>query len=275
VKIFRRGGLAFLFAAATANAQFEGVAEMRIATTDAKAATSGTGKIYLSKLGWRSEVEMPAPETEPAADRSPVKVVYVEKQNEPGTIFKINEAKKTYSVLHRTKARAAVKRKGGPRDESIVKKVGEDTVAGLPCKTVQITWSRSRTVTDACLSEEFVTSDWLRTLRRQSRPGVDLVAALKDAGLEGSPIRLQTKEADGSGLTVEVTKIERQQVPDSAFEVPAGYAREEVTPRVVPVSNREEPTEGAETLKDAERQIRDLVEKMTPAQEPNDAGEPE
>ncbi len=253
-------GLVFLLATAAANAQFEGVAELRIATTEGKAATSGTGKVYLSKLGWRTEVEMPDPGTEPAADRAPTRVVYVEKLNDPGTIFKINETKKTYSVLQMRKTRMAASRKGGPREESIVKTVGQDTVAGIPCTAVQISQSRGRTLIDACFSEEFVTGDWLRTLPRRTRPGADFMAALKDLGLGGSPVRFQTKEADGSGLTVEVTNLQRKQLPDSTFEVPAGYSRETVTPRVVRMPVREEPTE------DAERQIRELLEKEMPRQ---------
>jgi hypothetical protein len=250
------GALVLLFASATAQAQFEGVAEMRFATTGRNPATSGTGRVYVSGTGWRNEMEMASPETALASGRGPIKVVWMGMLSDPGTIYRINDAMKTYDVLHARRGRVSSSRIG-PENRNTVQMLGSDTVAGLSCERIQITPSRGKTLIDACLSKEFVTGEWLRTLRRE-RTGGDSMAALKDAGLEGYPIRLETKEADGSGLTMEVTKIERRPVPDSTFEIPAGYTRADLT--TAKVAQIPEPPQ---LMEDREKLRREIMENLT------------
>jgi Domain of unknown function (DUF4412) len=251
--------LLFFSATVTAQAQLEGVAEMRFGTTGVNPATRGTGRVYLSGTGWRSEMEMASPETDQAAGRGPIKVVWMGTSSDTGTIYRIDEATRTYDVLLARKGRASSSRMG-PENRSTVQVLGSDTIAGLPCDRVQIAPSRRRALIDACLSKEIVTGEWLRALRRE-RAGGDLLAAIREAGLEGYPIRLETKGADGSGLTMEVTKFERRPVPASTFDLPTGYTRADLAAAGV-AQVREPPR----PMEDPEKQRKEIMESLTPEQ---------
>jgi hypothetical protein len=49
--------------------------------------------------------------------------------------------------------------------------------------------------------------------------------AVREAGMDGFPIRWATKGEHGNGLTMEMTKFEKKSVPASAFEIPADYKK--------------------------------------------------
>jgi len=248
------------FAATTANAQFEGVAEMKITTSGGHANVTGTGKTYVSKVGWRSEMEMSNPEMAKATGVSSMKMVSFGKLSDPDKVYMLNEKMKTYSVLDAKKTREMAASMGKKEHKYSIKRLGRDTVAGLSCDNVLIQQEGEKTQIEACISKEFMTGDWLKAMQRQSRGGGDFMKALRDAGLEGYPIRMVTKEPGGSGMTMELTKIERRPIPASTFEVPPGYKETSM------MGVMAQTPEQAKQMEAAQKQMEEAMKKMTPEQ---------
>ncbi len=249
------------FAAGTANAQFEGVADMKITTSGAHANVTGTGKTYISKVGWRSEMEMSNPEMAKAAGAKSMRMVTFGKLADPDKVYMLNERMKTYSVLDVNKTREMAASMGKKEHKYSIKRLGRDTVAGLSCDNVLIQQEGEKTQIEACVSKEFMTGDWLKSMQRQSRGGGDFLKALRDAGLEGYPIRMVTKNLDGGGtMTMELTRVERRPVPASMFEVPPGYKETSMMGAMA------QTPEQAKQMEAAQKQMEEAMKKMTPEQ---------
>jgi hypothetical protein len=260
MKRLMKGALVVVFAAATANAQFEGVADMKITTTGAKSNVTGTGKTYVSKVGWRSEVEMSSPEMAKATGTRSMRMVTLGKLSDPDKVYMLNERMKTYAVLDAKKTREMAASLGTREHKYSVKKLGKDMVAGLSCDKVLIQQEGEKTQIEACISREFMTGDWLKSMERGKRGGHDFMKALRDAGLEGYPIRMVTKQPDGAGMTMELTKVERRPVPASMFEVPPGYKETSMMGMMA------QTPEQAKQMEEAQKQMEEAMKKMTPEQ---------
>jgi hypothetical protein len=262
VKTFVRGALALLFVAATANAEFEGVADMKITTHGGQANVTGTGKVYVSKAGYRSEMEMFNPQMEKTAGVKSMRMVSIGKPSDPDKVYMLNERMKTYAVLDTKKTRELASKMKSEKTERkyTVKRLGKDAVAGLSCDNVLITREGEKEQIEACVSKEFMMGDWLKAMQRQSHGGDDVFKALKDAGLEGYPIRMVTKQPDGAGMTMELTKVERRPIPASMFEIPPGYKETSMMGMMA------QTPEQAKQMEEAQKQMEEAMKKMTPEQ---------
>lgn len=250
--------LAFLLGATTAAAQFEGVADMKITTTGAHA-TSGAGKTYVSKAGWRSEMEMSSPEMAKATGVPSMKWIAFGKLADPDKVYMLNDKMKTYAVLDAKKTAEMAESLSKREHKYTVKKLGRDTVAGLACENALVTEEGTKTQIEACMSKEFMTGNWLKAMERGRRGGGDFMKALKDAGLEGYPIRMVTKSKDDGGTTtMELTKVERRSIPASMFEVPPGYKETSM------MGLWAQTPEQAKQMEQAQKQMEEAMKNMTP-----------
>ena len=108
-----------------------------------------------------------------------------------------------------------------------VKKLGEAKILGRDTQHVLVTGTN--TTTELWTAKDFV--DYATFSRLLTRPGVRAGAAealnkaLKDAGADGMPLKSITTGADGAKMTMEVVKAEKQSLPASTFEIPAGYTK--------------------------------------------------
>jgi len=142
VKRLMRGALALLFAAGVANAQFEGIAEMKISTTGAgkeQMTMNGTGKTYISKVGWRSEIEMSNPEMSKMTGGKPFRMVMFGKLAEPDIAYSVNDTMKTYAVINTKEMRDLAGKIEKQEKKFTVKRLGKGSVAGLSCENVRVT----------------------------------------------------------------------------------------------------------------------------------------
>ncbi len=260
MKTFARGALALLFVAATANAEFEGVAEMKMTTTGKESPVSGTGKTYVSRVGWRSEMEMSSPEMAKATGGAPVRWVTFGKLSDPDKVYMLNDKMKTYTVLDLKKTREWAKSMETKEHNYSVKKLGMDTVAGLPCENYRVTEEGKTDTFEACMSKEFMAGDWMRAIARGQRGEHDVLARLTKAGLEGYPVRFVTKRADGGGMTFELTRVERRPVSASMFEVPPGYRETSMMGMMA------QTPEQAKQMEEAQKRMEEAMKKMTPEQ---------
>ncbi len=251
-----------LLSAATAHAEFEGVADMKITTERGPggAAIGGTGKIYVSKAGWRYEVEMSSPEMAKMTGGKPFRMCMLGKISNPDVVYSVNDAMKSYSVIHTKEMRDLAAKASKPEHKFSVQKLGKDTVAGLTCENVRITDEAGKMNIEACVSREFVSGDWLKAMQRDNRG--EWLSALKSAGVEGYPVRMvvTSKDTNAPKTTMEITKVDRRSVPASMFEVPAGYKQKSM------MENMAQSPEQAKQMEDAQKQLQKAMENMTPEQ---------
>jgi len=262
VKRILQGAIVLLLAAATARAEFEGVADMKITTEGGPGGetVSGTGKIYFSKTGWRYEVEMSSPEVARRTGGKPFRMCMLGKISDPDVVYSVNEAMKTYAVIHTSRMRElAAKAAGGPK-KFRVRKLGESKVAGLPCREVRIREENGSTAIEACVSKEFVSGDWLTAMQGNQRG--EWLTALKEAGVEGYPVRMSVTTGDQAAAktTMEITGIDRRAVPPAMFEVPPGYEQKSM------MENMAQSPEQAQQMENARKQLEKAMETMTPEQ---------
>lgn len=238
-----------LLAATPALAQFEGVLESKLTSPDA----TGTSKSWVGKAGARIEMQM-QPLEGPGAGAAGMKMVILHKFAEPDVSYFVNESTKSYAVVDHRQSQGTAK--DAKDDETYtVKKLGKDTVAGFSCQKGLVTSSKGRQ-TELCVTSEILGGgSWLRSMQPRNRPsqGGALLKALKDAGLEGYPVRWVTKDDDDTSVTWELVSAKRQSVPASTFEVPAGY-------------RKSDSLMGAMVSPEAERQMKEAMENMTPEQ---------
>ena len=264
MKTLARGTLVLLFAAATARAQFEGEADMKITVTGgAKGmSTTGAGKTYISKIGWRSEIEMSNPQMAAMNGGKPFRMVSLGKLADPDLMYTVNDATKTYAVINAKEMREMAAKIDKKEKKFAVEKLGKDHVAGLACEKVHVAEEGGGMVIDACMSKEFASGEWMKAMNRSGRGAGDWMKAVRDAGVEGYPVRMTmtSKEMTGATTSMEITKVERKSIPASMFEVPPGYKETSVMGAMA------QSPEQAKQMEDAQKQLQKAMENMTPEQ---------
>jgi hypothetical protein len=204
-----------------ARAEFEGVLEMKMTMREGG---TGKGRTYVSKTGWRSEMDMQSPQMQKATGRSSFKMTTLGKLSDPDKIYTIDDERKTYSVIDVKKIREAAGKR--PEETYTVKKLGGDTVAGYACEKVLITSSKGNEIEGCATREIMGSSAWLSSLER-GRGGAygGWVRALKDAGVGEVLIRFVThdKATGQETMRMELVRAEKRSVPSSLFEIPPGY----------------------------------------------------
>jgi hypothetical protein len=223
-------GVLLLLASATASAQFEGVADFRVTMFGEKGkSVPSTGKVFVTRNGYRSEWETqfdastraPKSAEEKAVPRR-VKMTMFGRAAEPDKLYMINDENKTYSVMDLKKIREEAR--NASKETYTVQKLGTDTVAGISCQQGLVTSSRGNEF-EVCVSKDWrMSGEWLAGMQR-NRNASSWLAALRENGLEGFPIRwvMRRKGSPEPAVIMELTHAERKSLPSSLFEVPEGY----------------------------------------------------
>lgn len=251
MKMSRLSALPILLASATALAQFEGVVEMKMTSPQG---AGGNAKAFVSKAATRTELEMQVGKGQAAGMPAGMKMVMLMKLANPDVVYSINDAQKTYAVIDTKKMRDQMPGKEKEPKYS-VKKIGSDTVAGYACEKVLITSDQPKSMeTEACVAKEaFGGSSWYQSMMRNQQGGAGTWKAMKDAGIEGFPVRTVMREKGKPEVlaTMEVVKIEKKALPSSLFEIPAGYKETSMMGSISP---------------EAAKQMEEAMKNMTPEQ---------
>lgn len=207
-----------LVPALAAAAPFEGVLEARMFGPHA----GGTSRALVSPEGLRNEMQVQTPAARASGAES-VRAISLYRSAEPDRVYVLDPVRRTYRV-------DAVQKKASQGRTWKVARQGRGEVAGLPCEKAVLTSAEGDRI-DLCVSTEIGRgARWLRAVQ-EGDAGVSAGSsqALAAAGLSGYPLRwvLQAK-GGASALTLEVTAVERREVPPSTFAVPEGFAE---TPR--------------------------------------------
>jgi hypothetical protein len=260
MRSIRWAALCLAAAAMPALAQFEGVLEMKMSM---KEGGTGTGKTYVSKTGWRSEMEMQLPKMEKTTGKASMKMTMLGKLSDPDKMYTIDDERKTYAVIDVKK----VSEMAGKQAEETytVKKLGGDTVAGYGCEKVLITSSKGNEIEGCATREIMGSSAWLSSLQR-GRGGAygGWVRALKEAGVGEVLIRfvIRDKSTKEETMRMELVKAEKKSLSPSLFEIPPGYKETDMMGMAMGQMSPEQQ----EKMKAAQEQMKKAMENMTPEQ---------
>jgi hypothetical protein len=218
MKKISRGLLVLLVSALPAWAQFEGVMDMKMTLTDPSGANQGGGDIVVSvgKPGFRSDLNMQMPQMS-------MKMVMLFKESTPDVMYQINDEAKSYSEIPMPKNADAAKATADA-DKYTVKKLGEEKILGY--KTQHVLAIHNGSTNELWLAKDFLDYNMFKRLQgRQAQAGLE--KALKDAGVEGMPLKSIMPGPMGGKMTMEVVKADKKSLPASTFDIPAGYTKSE------------------------------------------------
>ncbi len=214
-------------------AGFEGVVDMKIsaALSGETLSPSGTSKTWISPAGARVEMTMDMsgvyaqmgkddPDAAPPPKGRKTTMTILWKASAPGKTYMVNEKTKSYSVLDVSAAQDSRK----PEKEWAVKRLGNDRVGGFACTNYAITSDDGQSM-ELCVSPDLkASSGWWEAMRARERSRGGMAAAMKKVVEEGFPVRQLLKDKAGkTTMVTEVVAVNRQSVPASTFEIPAGF----------------------------------------------------
>jgi hypothetical protein len=219
---------ALLLAACPAFGEFEGTLDMKMTTEGAGGEFSGSGTMHaaVSKAGARCEMNM---QMGPMA----MKMVVLQKTASPDVLYYIDDANRTYSEMDLARLREMAGQAQKSRKYS-VEKLGQENILGHKTQHVLVKEQKpdggNGETIEAWTANDLL--DYATFSKWQGRPGKGggqeaLAKALKDAGADGLPLKSIATTPDGTKVTMEVMKLDKQTLPASTFEIPAGYTKSE------------------------------------------------
>jgi len=219
---------ALLLAAGPAFGQFEGVLEMKMTMggADGEGGGGGTMNVAVSKAGTRSEMNM-------QMGAMAMKMVMLQKNDTPDTVYRINDANKTYTEIDLAKMQGMANQQKDAKKYT-VEKLGQETILGYKTQHVLVkeesTGSGKGTITEMWSAKDlldYATFSKLQARRGKAAGEEAMLKALKDAGADGMPLKSLTTTGDGTKVTMEVVSVDKKALPASTFEIPAGYTKSE------------------------------------------------
>ena len=264
-KIVSHALLALLVSAAPVLAQFEGVLEMKttMAGSDGEGAGGGTMKMAVGKPGVRMELNTKA---------GPMSInwVMLVKSDTPNVLYRIDDAKKTYTELDVTNAQAMAGQKDGSSTYT-VEKLGEEKIMGYTTQHVLLKEKnplKAKGMTsEMWIATGFADYELLSKVRGGAGGDKGIAKALKDAGADGLPLKSIYTTSNGGSIKTEVVKIEKQSLPSSTFEIPAGYTKTEggIMGMMGGVSGQG-AEEAGKKMTDAQEKMQEALKNMSPEQ---------
>lgn len=203
-----------LLFSSTAFADFKGYLDIKMSAQNVET----TSRQYIADGNLRSESKVNIP------GMGEKKITTIMKASNPDLVISIDEENKTYSEINLKDLPMMQDEdeEEGEEAEVKVEKLGWEKVLGYNCDHVRVT-SEDQT-TELWVTKDVLGFDTFSEMTRQDeKQNKGLMKSLQASGLNGFPLKM--KEAS-TGMTWEVTKIEKQNVPASKFEVPAGYKKQ-------------------------------------------------
>lgn len=114
-----------------------------------------------------------------------------------------------------------------------VKKLGNETVSGVPTRHVRIIDKDNKAVIDLWLTQKYPADLWTRAFRGRNL-GLEMsdderTKAMKKYGVKpGFSMKMRVEQAGGVPVVFLVERVQREPVPPEAFSLPEGYSR--ITP---------------------------------------------
>ena len=259
---------ALLLAGGPAFAQFEGVLEMKMTMSGMGGEGSGGGTMNVSvaKAGSRSEMNMQMGPMD-------MKVVMLQKNDTPDTLYRINDADKTYTEMDLAKLKDMAGQQQNTKKYT-VEKLGQETILGY--KTQHVLLKDQNAGSGKGMTIEMWSAkgllDYATYSKMQARRGKGaneeaMIKALKDADADGMPLKSIATTPEGMKVTMEVVKVDKKALPASTFEIPAGYTKSEGgLMEMMGGTSGPQGDEARKKLGDAQKKMEDAMKNMTPEQ---------
>ncbi len=251
--------LALSLAASAAARDFEGVVESRI-TMKQKGEEdrgSGTMRLQVSAQGTRLETDMATPVGH-------MKMTILNLKARPGVSFAINEKTKSYTemVIHAATGHGQEK-----PEKFTVKKLGHERIAGYDCVHALVT-DEEGDQNDLWVTRELGGAEtfWAAQMAEESQGGQRgraMAKSLRDAGLDGWPLKVKTRPQNGGEVVWETVKVERRSLPSSLFSL-SGYKK--VEHGSAAMNQMEFSPEMQKKMDAAAKQREERMKKMSPEQ---------
>jgi hypothetical protein len=187
-------------------------------------------KLYVSAKGnMRSEMEV---KNSADGNKTSAPIVSIAHPDKPGESISIDDSAKTYTIDHFDSSDFNT----GEKVNSTATKVGEEKVMGFNCvharvianKTIANVYSSTDTI-DIWKSNDVPQQASVKNMMKymesktaNSMYSTETAAQLKQMGCDGFLVKMTMHGKDFS-LTMQLTKMERKDLPASMFEIPAGY----------------------------------------------------
>jgi hypothetical protein len=198
------------------SAPFEGIMYM---TTTIPGAGSAETKLFISKLGFRSQSV-----TNMKGEQGNMKMSVLSRADNPNLVYMINETSGSCMEIDITKAKKATGQ--DPFENAVITNLGKETVNGFNCDHISITEPGKSEVIEMWVTKDVL--DYFTYARMQSSRDNSMTTLgekLKAQGLDGFPVKTLLKP---SGVITELSKIERT-TPDAAlFKVPENCTKMEI-----------------------------------------------
>jgi len=257
---------ALLLGAAPAFAQFEGVLEMKMAVSGMGGEGGGTMKVAVAKAGSRSEINMQMGPMD-------MKMVMLQKNDTPDTLYRINDADKSYTEMNLAKMREMAGQQMNTKKYT-VEKLGQETILGYKTQHVLLKEQdagdgKGMTIEMWAAKDllDYATFSKMQAQRGKGASEAAMIKALKDADADGMPLKSVATTGEGTKVTMEVVKVDKKALPASMFEIPAGYTKSEggMMDMMGGMSGLQ-ADEAKKKMGDAQKQMEDAMKNMTPEQ---------
>jgi len=179
---------------------------------------NGSAKISVAKAGLRNQLHA-------ETLMGPMNMVTLCKAETPDLLYRINDQAKTYSEIDLSQG-GSIPPQRQDAETYQIKRLGEEKLLGY--KTMHLLISYKNASNEVWATKELLDStSFDRLLTRPGKSGAEelMSKALKDAGVDGMPLKSILWAEDGSKTTMEAVKIEKKTLPGWTFEIPAGYEK--------------------------------------------------
>lgn len=204
--------------------------EITINSTGKNMKISQLSKMFVSSNGdMRSEMEI---QNSADGNKASAPIISIAHANKPGESIEIDDSAKTYTINHIDSSDLDT----GEKINSTATKVGDEKVMGFNCvhariiskKTMGSFYSTTDTI-DLWKSNEVPQQSSVKALmnffesgKGNSMYSTETADQLKQMGCDGFTVKMVMNSKDVA-MILQLTKMERRNIPAVMFEIPAGY----------------------------------------------------
>jgi hypothetical protein len=187
-------------------------------------------KMFVSSKGnMRSEMEV---QNSADGNKTSAPIIIIAHADKPGESIDLDDSAKTFTIDHFDSSDL----NAGEKITSTATKVGDEKVMGFNCvhariiskKTIGSFYSSTDTI-DLWKSNDVPQQSSVKNLMNRFESGkgnslysTDAAQQLKQMGCDGFTVKMVMSSKDVS-MTLQLTKVERRDLPASMFEIPSGY----------------------------------------------------
>ncbi|MBI5069709.1 MAG: DUF4412 domain-containing protein [Deltaproteobacteria bacterium] len=240
-------------------ADFEGTIEARLTVTSKQVEERGSGTIrmHVGKAGTRMETKM-------TSHMGEMQMAVLHLRDKPGVTYLVDDQKKLYVEMGGSRSEERDDRDAA---KGKVKRLAPEKVAGYECAHALLT-DADGDETEIWASKAVGNAEgfWAAMAgedARESRKNREAARQLREAGIDGWPLKFRTKQRDGQVVTWEAVKVEKRSVPASLLSL-SGYKKSD--PGAGPMGSYKPSPEAQRQMDDSRRQMEEAMKKMTPEQ---------